>query len=103
QRAVESGADGIQLNVNVPNLPADQIKGVKITHQADSHYEEEVEKRLDPRGREYYWIGGKCIIDSKGDDNDMAVVRAGYISITPVKINQTNFNYMDALKGIDFD
>ncbi|NQU06738.1 MAG: 5'/3'-nucleotidase SurE [Calditrichaeota bacterium] len=90
------------LNVNVPNLPKGQIKGVKITRQADSHYNEEIEKRHDPRGREYYWIGGVCINDSKGDDNDMAAVRAGYISITPVRINQTNHDYISTLKGIDF-
>jgi 5'-nucleotidase len=91
------------LNVNVPNLPLDQIKGVKITEQADSYYIEEIEKRLDPRGREYYWIGGVCINNSEGEDNDMAAVSSGYISITPVKISQTNHDYINTLKGINFD
>lgn len=91
------------LNVNVPVLKRDQIRGVKITCQADSHYDEEIERRLDPRSREYYWIGGRNVLDSKGNDNDMAAVRNGYVSITPLKINQTNHNLIPVLEELQLD
>ena len=50
--------DGVFLNVNIPHLPADELKGIRITRQGLRVYRDALEKRQDPRGKDYYWIGG---------------------------------------------
>lgn len=89
---------GTLLNVNVPNIAAD-IKGVKVTHQAESHYREEIERRTDPRGREYYWIGGANALVGDGAGSDMEAIRQGFISVTPIHARLTNPDLIPALEG----
>jgi len=94
---------GTMLNVNIPNLPADQIKGVSVTPQAESHYNEVIEKRQDPRGDEYFWISGiNQMIDPNGD-NDMQSVRNGHIAVTPICARLTNESFLNELKGWNLD
>jgi len=94
---------GTLVNINVPGVEADEIKGVKITHQAESHYEEEIEKRLDPRLQEYYWIGGYNVLNHNGAGSDMEAVREGYISVTPIRVDQTDREFMQVMKGWKFE
>ncbi len=78
------------LNINVPNLPKDQIKGAKFGFQGKRIYTDEVSECLDPRGKKYYWIGGQ----QKGHDNlpgsDCDLVAEGYIAMVPLKSNCTD-------------
>lgn len=73
------------LNVNVPNLPINQIKGVKVTKMGFRHYSEQIDKKIDSRERSYYWICGHLQGFEKFDgESDSEVVEEGYISVTPL-------------------
>src|SRR5206468_39992 len=76
---------GTLLNVNIPALPFDEIKGVKICRQAMAKWEEEFTERTDPNHRKYYWLTGKFINYDHGEDTDDWALRNGYISVVPVQ------------------
>ncbi len=78
------------LNVNVPNLPADQIKGVAVTELGVRLYNDYYEKRMDPRGKVYYWLCGQAIEEGEAETTDVRAVSHGYISVTPVTFNMTD-------------
>ena len=82
--------DNTLLNVNVPDLPRDRIRGVHVTRQGKSVYGEAIVEKVDPRGRKYFWIGnGSAEWDPQGD-TDLDAVEEGVISITPLHLNLTN-------------
>ncbi|QMU56286.1 MAG: 5'/3'-nucleotidase SurE [Candidatus Mycalebacterium zealandia] len=85
------------LNVNVPNMPEDKIKGVKFTKQGKRHYNEKITKNKDPRGRTYYWIGGDELAYHKIPNTDIVSVVNGWISVTPIKLDFTDYSYLDTL------
>ncbi|MEO0557459.1 MAG: 5'/3'-nucleotidase SurE [Bacteroidota bacterium] len=80
---------GVLLNVNVPGGAANELKGVRITRQARSRWEEEFEERHDPVGRPYYWLGGRFIDLDEGEDTDTHAVAQGYVSVTPLHADMT--------------
>ncbi len=90
------------LNVNIPRLPADQIKGIKITRQAGGRFQEEFEKRVDPYGRDYYWLTGHFALDDAGEDTDIWALRNGYLSVCPVEIDATAHHHTSFLNRWDF-
>ena len=77
------------LNVNVPDLPLEQIKGIKITRLGKRHQAELIEKSVDPRGRNIYWVGPPGEIADAGEGTDFFAIENGYVSITPLKIDLT--------------
>jgi len=79
------------LNVNIPNVPAAEIRGVRITRQGMANFAEEFDKRVDPRQRVYYWMDGKKEEIKAGDDVDDEAIQQNIISITPVKYDLTNY------------
>lgn len=82
------------LNVNVPPLPADAVKGITVAKLGNIGYSNVFEKRQDPRGRNYYWMAG-AIVDANNDpDSDVEAVKAGYISVTPIHFDLTNYTIM---------
>ena len=83
------------LNVNVPDI--EEIKGVKITRQGKMVYDNGIQELKDPRGRQYYWIGGGVPKWEPGENTDFQAVRDGYTSVTPVHLDLTNY---EALKQI---
>ena len=85
------------LNVNIANLPIDQIRGVRVTRQGFRYYSLEVTKRQDPRGRDYYWIGGSYIGFEKSDVSDCHAVEEGFVAITPITIDCTDQDLHDLL------
>lgn len=87
------------LNVNVPNLPADKIKGVSITRQGRRSYDDVIVEKEDPRGRAYYWIGNGNPRWDKASGTDIEAIRADRISVTPVQLDLTNHSAIDKLKG----
>ena len=78
------------LNVNVPNLQPEEIKGVRVTRQGRRVYGGSVLERIDPRGKKYYWIGGELEKWEKREDADHEAVRQGYISVTPLALDLTD-------------
>lgn len=97
-----NGAGGVVLNVNVPYLPEDQIKGYAITRQGLRVYRDLLERRLDPRGRSYYWIGGEPPTGVVEDGTDFGALAAGYVSITPLHLDLTSHRAVERLKGWTF-
>jgi len=95
--------DGTFLNVNVPNLPIEKIKGMVITRQGKRAYREELIKRIDPRGKTYYWIGSKGIIDFQEEGADVMAIAGDMVSVTPLHLDLTDYAAMQCLKDWGMD
>jgi len=90
--------EGVLLNVNVPYLKEDELKGFIITRQGLRVYRDELDARKDPRGKPYYWIGGEFPIGILEEGTDYGAIMAGYVSITPLQLDLTARAAMDVLK-----
>lgn len=103
RHVLENGmANGNLFNVNIPDLPADQIRGIKICRQAEARWVEEYRVGEDPRGRPYYWLTGKFVNQDPNDDADANALMAGYVSLVPSHHDLTNYTALaklQALKG----
>jgi 5'-nucleotidase len=89
---------GVLLNVNVPYLKINEIKGYAITRQGLRVYRDELIRREDPRGRPYYWIGGDAPTGVPEEGTDIGMIKKGYVSITPLSLDMTAYSFMDVLK-----
>lgn len=91
------------LNVNVPDLPIDEIVGFETTRLGHRHKAEPVIKEFDPRGREMYWVGPAGEEQDAGPGTDFDAIRRGAVSVTPLQIDLTAYKAMngvaDWLKG----
>ncbi len=85
------------LNVNVPDLPWEQVKGVEATRLGHRHRSEPVMKSADPRGRPMYWIGPPGAEQDAGPGTDFNALRRGCIAVTPIQIDLTRYTAMDNL------
>jgi len=94
--------EGVVLNVNVPYLKEDELKGYMVTRQGLRVYRDKLDTRLDPRGKPYYWIGGDFPTGVDEPGTDFGALRAGYVSITPLQLDLTNYKAMDVLKKWEF-
>ena len=90
---------GTILNVNIPDCEPSDLKGYKITSQGHQYFNDNFEKRADPRGRDYYWMTGEIIDNDKELRYDGFAVSNGYASITPIHFMMTNTNCLDELEG----
>jgi 5'-nucleotidase len=88
------------LNINYPDIPAEKIKGVKFTYQSNVKFKDIFIKRVDPRGRDYYWMDGEYEISSDDEDSDYTAIKNGYISITPIQHDMTDYKRMDYYKNL---
>lgn len=86
------------LNVNIPNLPYDQIKPALPTRLGKRHQSEAVIKTQDPHGRDIYWIGLAGAVKDAGEGTDFHATALGHVSITPLQIDLTHAAQLDALK-----
>ncbi len=89
----------ILLNVNVPNLPGNRIRGYRFTRQGKRKYGDSVVEKLDPRGEKYYWIGGYLIRETPIANSDIQAVDEGYISITPIQLDFTAYAFLKGMSG----
>ncbi len=87
------------LNVNVPNQPRTLIRGIKITRQGKRIYDNSIQEVLSPRGERYYWIGGGVSYWEHGEDTDINAIQDGYVSVTPIHLDLTNYNAMGLLRA----
>jgi 5'-nucleotidase len=79
------------LNVNIPAVPAEYIKGVRICKQAYAKYEEDFVERSDPNGKKYFWLTGEFVNFDKGRDSDVWALEHNYVSVVPVQFDLTNY------------
>ena len=94
-------AEGSLYNVNIPHLPAEDIKGIKICRQADARWVEEYAAGEDPRGRPYYWLTGRFVNEDEREDADANALQEGYVSLVPSQHDLTNYAALNALKAIE--
>ena len=90
--------EGVVLNVNVPYLKESELKGTMITRQGLRVYRDALDERIDPRGKPYYWIGGEAPTGVDEPGTDFGALTQGYVSITPLQLDLTNYKAMDVLK-----
>ncbi|MHB8881672.1 MAG: 5'/3'-nucleotidase SurE [Thermodesulfovibrionales bacterium] len=86
------------LNVNVPNVPRPEIRGIKLTRQGKRMYENSIQETFNPWGEKYYWIGGGRTFWEHGDEADMEAVQQNYVSITPVHLDLTNHSALSHMR-----
>jgi 5'-nucleotidase len=79
------------LNVNIPAVAIEEIKGIKICRQAYAKYNEEFIERNDPHGRKYFWLTGEFVNFDKGKDTDVWALAHNYVSVVPVQFDLTNY------------
>jgi len=79
------------LNVNIPAVPAELIKGIKICKQAYAKYEEDFVERNDPNGKKYFWLTGEFVNFDKGKDADVWALEHNFVSVVPVQFDLTNY------------
>ena len=94
--------EGVCLNVNIPKVTEEKIKGVRVCRQARGTWVEEFDERRDPRGRDYYWITG---VFSNPDDTDGTDTRAldeNYIAVVPMKFDLTDYDAIPLIGEMDF-
>lgn len=87
------------LNINVPNKPLDQIKGISFTKQGSRIYEENIIKRQDPRKNSYFWIGGHLIKTNTSKNTDFWALENAYVSVTPIKADLTDYVMLETLNS----
>jgi len=93
--------DGVVLNVNFPKLKKRNFKGIKICRQARANWVEEFDKRINPQGKEYYWLTGKFVNMDHGEDTDVWALENDYISVVPVHFDLTAHHYIQKLNSWD--
>ncbi len=87
------------LNINLPPIPADRVRGVRVTTLGKRVYAESLSRMRDPWGREIFWIGGGRLDWSGGDDVDFKAVEDGYVSVTPLKADLTHHASLEAVRA----
>lgn len=94
--------DGIVLNVNFPKTKDGIFKGVKICRQARANWKEEFDKRVNPQGKEYYWLTGTFVNLDHGEDTDIWALSNNYVSVVPVQFDLTAHHFIQKLNNWDF-
>lgn len=93
----EFPADTI-LNVNLPDVPAAEVKGTMVTRLGSRYFSESLTRMQDPWGREIYWIGGGTITWTGGEDSDHWAVSEGHVSVTPLHMDLTNYSLLETVR-----
>jgi 5'-nucleotidase len=97
--ALKRGLDKeLLLNVNIPCLPTDELNGIRVTRQGMRVYRDELDSRVDPRGRPYYWIGGDWPTGIPDEGTDIGALEQGYVSVTPVQLDLTDHDRLPTLR-----
>lgn len=94
---------GVLLNVNVPFLKLEEIRGYRVTRLGERMYHDFLVRREDPFGRPYYWIGGDPPSGVPEDGTDIGALAAGFVSITPVHMDMTAHHFLSRLQGWDWE
>jgi 5'-nucleotidase len=94
-----AGNHPLLLNVNVPAIPASELQGTQITRLGSRLYRDALIERKDPRGRSYYWIGGDPPDGVAEVGTDIGALAAGYISVTPILLDLTDYAELEALRS----
>ncbi len=104
REALENGIPkGVVLNVNLPNLDAKAIKGIKVCRQARANWKEKFDKRTNPMGKNYYWLTGEFELLDKGEDTDEWALANGYVSVVPTQFDLTAHHEIQNINNWNFN
>jgi 5'-nucleotidase len=93
--------EGTLLNINVPNLPIQQIRGTALTRLGKRIYHQMTVERVDPRGKRYYWIGGGEPDWEREEGTDFDAIDRNLVSITPLHLDLTDYSSFEKLKAME--
>jgi 5'-nucleotidase len=100
---IENGLPkGVLLNVNIPKIKKEELKGIRICRQALAKWEEDFDERKDPNGKPYFWLTGKFVNYDNGNDTDEWALENGFVSIVPVQFDLTAHNAIAYLNQWNF-
>lgn len=89
------------LNVNVPNIPCSEIKGIRLSRQTRGYWREEFYKRTDPHGRDYFWLTGAFSnAEPDAEESDEWALANGYVAVVPIQVDLTAYKQMEQLNKI---
>jgi len=95
----ENPLKNVPLNVNIPAVPEEEIKGVAVVKQGRARLMEIFERRTDPRDNIYYWLAGETqLSEGEEEDTDMSRLQEGYITITPIYYDLTHYGALEKLR-----
>ncbi len=97
QSLIENPLDDVLLNINIPDVNYEQIKGFKVTRLGNRHKSEPVMESFDPKGRKVYWVGPVGAEQDAGEGTDFHAIRNKYVSITPIQIDLTRHRSLVSL------
>jgi len=92
---------GVCLNVNIPKLQYEEIKGIRVCHQANGNWVEEFDARKDPSGHDYYWMTGRFVNFEENSENDIALLENSYVAVVPVQFDMTAYSAMEEINSFD--
>ena len=87
------------FNVNLPAVPPDEVRGIKVTTLGRRRYSDAITRANDPSGREYFWIGGGTVNWRGAEDSDFQAVEDGYVSVTPLHLDLTNYKLLEEIRA----
>ena len=90
------------LNVNVPYLQDEEMQGTLVTRLGLRLYRDKLDRRLDPRGRPYYWIGGEAPTAVPDEGTDFGAIERGFVSITPIDLDLTDYEMLEVLNKMEW-
>ncbi len=91
------------FNVNLPSCPPDDVRGIRVTSLGRRRYADSITRANDPSGREYFWIGGGVAAWSGSAESDFKAVSDGYVSVTPLHLDLTDYSLLEEMRGWDLD
>jgi 5'-nucleotidase len=91
--------DQTLLNINLPKIPASDVRGIQVTKLGSRFFSESLTRMKDPWGREIFWMGGGPLTWSGNENSDHLAVAEGYISVTPLHMDLTNYSILETVKG----
>jgi len=89
------------LNVNIPKLNLDEIKGVRVCEQGRGVWQEEFQESTDPRGEKYYWLTGRFNSETRSENSDLHALSEAYVSIVPSQFDLTNYKVLNSIKHFE--
>lgn len=103
REALQEGVmGGVALNVNIPDLPKQEIRGIRVGRQAEAMWVDMYDKRQDPGGRDYFWVSGTFSNRDQGEDTDEYALRNRYVSVVPVQFDMTAHHAISQLNQWNF-
>lgn len=89
------------FNVNLPAIPPSEVRGIRVTSLGRRRYADSITRANDPSGKEYFWIGGGVVEWRGPEDSDFQAVADGYVSVTPLHLDLTNYKLLQDIRAWD--